>query len=82
MIQLKKTWEGEQDGEDMEVVEPPATSALGDRNQSLEEMLNFVKAEHQGCIDRQKYWDASNLQNLILEVLEGIQNQVPTGSMY
>ena len=63
-------------------VEPLTTSALGDRNQSLEKMLNFVKAEHQGCIDRPEYWDTNNLQNLILELLEGIQNQVPKGSMY
>ena len=63
-------------------VEPTTTSRLGDREQSLEEMLNFIKAEHQGCIDRQEYWDANNLQNLILELLEGVQNQVPTNSMY
>ena len=32
-------------GENMEV-EPSTTSRLGDRDQSLKEMLNFIKAEH------------------------------------
>jgi len=50
-----------EDGGDMEV-EPATTSRLGDREQSLEEMLNFIKAEHQECIDRQEYWDANNQQ--------------------
>ena len=71
-----QTDEATEDGTEMEV-EPTTTSRLGDREQSLEEMLNFIKAEHQGCIDRQEYWDANNLQNLILELLEGVQNQVP-----
>ena len=76
-----QTDEATEDGTEMEV-EPTTTSRLGDREQSLEEMLNFIKAEHQGCIDRQEYWDANNLQNLILELLEGVRNQVPTNSMY
>ena len=76
-----QTDEATEDGTEMEV-EPTTTSRLGDREQSLEEMLNFIKAEHQGCIDRQECWDANNLQNLILELLEGVRNQVPTNSMY
>ena len=73
--------ESEEGEHDMEV-EPTTTSTLGERTQSLEEMLNFIKAEHQECSNRNEYWDANNLQNLTLELLEGIQNNVPTNSMY
>ena len=50
--------ESEEDEQDMEV-EPEDT--LGNRNRSLEDMLNFIKAEHQQCINRNEYWDDNTL---------------------
>jgi len=46
--------ESEEGEHDMEV-EPTTTSTLGERTQSLEEMLNFIKAEHQECSNRNEY---------------------------
>ena len=71
--------ESEEDEQDMEV-EPEDT--LGNRNRSLEDMLNFIKAEHQQCINRNEYWDDKTLQNLILQLLERIQNSVPRVSTH
>ena len=49
----------------------PAGLAEG---QTLSEMIEFLKAEHAQCLERNELWDANSVQNLILSFLDEVRS--------
>ena len=48
----------------------PAGPAEG---QTLSDMMEFLKAEHAQCLERNELWDANSVQNLILSFLNEVR---------
>ena len=59
-------------------VEPAASSSMMTpaAPQTIEEMEELLKAEHEICLECVNFWDANAIQNLILEFLQVVRNGI------
>ena len=46
---------------------------LGSGFHTVEGMLEFLKREHNECLDRSEFWDANSIQNTILRFLDDVR---------
>ena len=49
--------------------------------ESVSGMVDFLKAEHLGCLEREELWDANAIQRVILQFLEEIRGSTGTDIM-
>ena len=56
---------------DTQEVQPETNLESG--SHAVEEMLELLKREHDGCLDRGELWDANVIQNTILRFLDDVR---------
>ena len=52
---------------------------LGNGFHTVEGMLEFLKREHNECLDRSEFWDANSIQNTILRFLDDVRLDAAAG---
>ena len=52
---------------------------LGSGFHTVEGMLEFLKREHNECLDRSEFWDANSIQNTILRLLDDVRLDAAEG---
>ena len=70
--------ESEQD-EPMDDAEAQTDGQLGSGFHTVEGMLEFLKREHNECLDRSEFWDANSIQNTILRFLDDVRLNAAEG---
>ena len=65
--------------EPMDDAETQTDGQPGSGFHTVEGMLEFLKREHNACLDRSEFWDANSIQNTILRFLDDVRLDAAEG---